>query len=136
MNKQCEICERTGCIGKQSADKVCERCIHDTRKNWLKLCIDCAKICQFADKTQVRTVKDYCELCGSVSNLEVHHLMRGSSREMADKYGYKLCVCHACHTAIHHDGDLEMQLRRKAEQAHVDQYGEQDLIQKFGKSHL
>lgn len=56
-----------------------------------------------------RLLAEKCELCGSTSNIEVHHIrkladLRGSSRwekVMAARRRKTLVVCRACHDSIH-----------------------------------
>lgn len=132
MHTQCENCTKE-CIGKEGPEKVCDLCIFNTKKHRLKECIDCGVSCQFVDKTKRPQPTSYCRLCGSNYQLEEHHLMRGSHRKMAELYGYKVMLCHDCHQKVTNDQELDRQLRRIAEDAHISIFGKEDLIKKFGK---
>lgn len=48
-----------------------------------------------------------CFLCGRRGATEVHHMMHGSRRAMAEQYGLKVHLCRRCHAALHDAGQYD-----------------------------
>lgn len=44
----------------------------------------------------------YCDICSkNFYEVDVHHLIMGSNRKLADEDGLTINVCRMCHTKIH-----------------------------------
>lgn len=79
---------------------------------------------------------DKCLICGSFGALEVHHMLHGSRRAKADKYGLTCHLCRACHMALHDRGLHDLELERMAQQDFEERYGHEKWMQEFGKNYI
>ena len=77
-----------------------------------------------------------CFLCGKKSNLELHHLLRGSQRKMADKYKLTVYLCHDCHRQVHDEPELMKECRREGQRRFEKEYSREEFIKVFGKNYL
>lgn len=48
-------------------------------------------------KSLVTDDMDRCYICGSVKDIEMHHIFGGPDRKISDKYGLIIPLCHRCH---------------------------------------
>ena len=68
-----------------------------------------------------------CYVCGSRSNLELHHCIYGmGKRKLADKYGLTIYLCHKHHTgsdsAIHFNKPLDNLVKELAQTKAMNYY--------------
>lgn len=79
---------------------------------------------------------DKCYICKKYGVTETHHMLHGSRRKMADKYGLTVKLCPTCHRLLHdtglHDLDLEQEAQRRFEK----EYGHEKFMEVFGKNYL
>ena len=80
-------------------------------------------------------VQDRCYICGRRGKTEVHHMIHGSRRKIADKYGLTVHLCRSCHRALHdhnlHDFDLEALAQQEFEKTHT----RAEWMKIFGKNY-
>ena len=79
--------------------------------------------------------QDRCYICGHRGNTEVHHMMHGSRRKMADKYGLTVHLCTRCHMDLHDHGDHDRDLEETAQEAFEKRYGHDEWMRIFGKNY-
>lgn len=82
----------------------------------------------------------HCYICGS-PQVQWHHIMFGSYRQLADKYGLVIPLCYE-----HHQGDngvhgkngkeLNQQLKIKAQETFEFYYGHEEWMRIFGRNYL
>lgn len=77
-----------------------------------------------------------CVLCGRRTNLELHHLLRGSQRKMADKYKLVVWLCHDCHMQVHDEPELMKECRREGQRRFEKEHSREEFIKVFGKNYL
>ena len=89
-----------------------------------------------------------CYICGSfVGKLDRHEIfhadMRGKQRAKSKAWGLWVTLCHdSCHEngkfAVHRNKDVDMMLKREAQQRAMDYYGlkTDEWIAEFGKNYL
>jgi Zn-finger protein len=80
-----------------------------------------------------------CYLCGSESNLQIHHCLHGTAnRKLADEDGLVVKLCPNCHRALHDKGVSDKDLQKTAQRVwmHYNKKSVEDFIQRFGKSYL
>jgi hypothetical protein len=83
---------------------------------------------------------DYCLVCGS-PYVEIHHVMFGTAnRKLSDKYGLVVPLCHEHHrgrTGVHFNRDLDLALKKLAQEKFNAVYGENTSFQEvFLKNYL
>ena len=85
-----------------------------------------------------------CHVCGSMKDLELHHIFYGvSNRPKSTEDGLTCWLCAECHRGrwgVHgYDGyDLNTSLKREAQRAWMKVYGKttEDFIERYGKSYI
>lgn len=88
------------------------------------------------------TNSNTCYICGTNQNLQTHHCIFESKRELADKDGLTVKLCATCHHAIHiasNKFDLSMQnaLKKIAQEKWEEKYGDREqFIERYEKSYL
>ena len=91
-------------------------------------------------KESIMQHKKECYICGRQFGLEAHHVLAGpANRKLSDKYGLWVYLCHNCHTGT--DGaqyakELNLRLKREAQEAFEKIYDRETFISVFGKSYL
>lgn len=87
------------------------------------------------DLTQER-----CFVCGSMRNLELHHIMHGTAnRRLATRYKLTCWLCRTHHTGaygVHRDADLNRALQREAQMAFERTHSHKEWMTIFGKNYL
>ena len=78
---------------------------------------------------------DRCFLCGCNRPAHVHHVLHGSRRAMADRYGLTVHLCVRCHTRLHDLGEHDLELERIGQQAFEKNFGHEKFMQIFGKDY-
>lgn len=81
-----------------------------------------------------------CYVCDS-PYVQIHHIIYGTAnRQISDKYGYVIGLCQEHHTGrqgVHFNKQLDMQLKRMAQEHFEANYGtREDFIKTFGKSFI
>lgn len=80
--------------------------------------------------------RDRCFICHREGiPLQVHHLLHGSRRKFADKYGLTVRLCTACHTALHDRGLHDRELQALAQRAFEERYGHKRYMMESGKDY-
>jgi hypothetical protein len=94
-------------------------------------------------KSILQADKESCFLCGSHQWLEEHHVFGGSGkRQLSEKYGLKVYLCHYCHNepqrGVHHNSETMELLQRIAQQRAMLHYRwtVDDFRIIFGKNYL
>ena len=94
-------------------------------------------------KSILQTDKDRCFMCGSYRWIEEHHVFGGNGRrELSEKYGLKVYLCHYCHNeppkGVHHNGETRKALQQFAQTEAMGHYGwtVDDFRNIFGKNYL
>lgn len=77
-----------------------------------------------------------CYLCGCNRPAHVHHVLHGSRRKMADRYGLTVHLCVRCHTRLHDLGEHDLELERIGQQAFENIYGHDEFLRIFGKDYM
>ena len=79
---------------------------------------------------------DKCYICGSYQGIQVHHMLHGSMRAKADKYGLTCPLCYMCHTLLHDHGYKDKELQQEAQRIFEKDHTREEFIKEFGKSFL
>lgn len=74
-----------------------------------------------------------CYICGrSDRALHVHHMLHGSYRHIADKYGLTVHLCYVCHNALHDRGEHDADMEELAQIEFYKHYGRDEWIKAVG----
>ena len=76
-----------------------------------------------------------CFLCGRRGATEVHHMMHGSRRAMAEQYGLKVHLCRRCHAALHDAGQYDRDLETLAQETFERDHTRAEWMRIFGKNY-
>lgn len=85
-----------------------------------------------------------CYLCrilaglSTTQNLELHHVFPGSRRQLSDKTGLVVYLCHEHHTGssgVHQRKTAAYKVMWDAQDAYEKLYGHEDFMKKFGKDY-
>ncbi len=83
-----------------------------------------------------------CEICGSLYNIERHHVFNGAYRKKSEKYNAVADLCHNCHNeppnGVYHNAQNMQALKAKYQKLIMLHYGmsEADFINIFGKNYI
>lgn len=80
--------------------------------------------------------EDICYICGKHGRTELHHMLHGSYRSLADKYGLTCHLCPECHRALHDAGVHDRDLQQMAQREYERKYGAASFRAVFGRSWL
>jgi len=90
-------------------------------------------------KSIIQEDTNYCFVCGRYGT-EIHHIFFGTSnRKMSDKYRCVVGLCYEHHrgnSGVHHNRELDLELKRMAQKRFQDIYPEYDFLAIFGKNYL
>ena len=75
-----------------------------------------------------------CYICRRYRPEHVHHVLHGSYRKAADRYGLTVRLCIRCHTALHDRGVNDKELEEIGQIAFERLYGRTEFMRIFGKS--
>lgn len=78
----------------------------------------------------------WCYLCHRTGPLEVHHVLHGSRRKMADRYGLTVYLCPECHRNLHDHGMWDIELEQVGQILFESRYGHEKFMKIFGKNYL
>lgn len=87
-------------------------------------------------KLQIHKV---CYMTGSVDGLEEHHIFYGPLRRKSELYGLKVWLRHELHRGddgMHFNKELDLILKRMAQQRFEEVYGHQKFMEEFGRNYL
>jgi NAD-dependent dihydropyrimidine dehydrogenase PreA subunit len=94
-------------------------------------------------KSILQADKDSCFLCGSNQWLEEHHCFGGyGKRQLSEKYGLKVYLCHKCHNepphGVHHNSETRQHLQRVPQEWAMMHYNwtDDDFRNIYGKNYL
>ena len=76
-----------------------------------------------------------CYICG-IYPTQVHHMLHGSMRAKADKYGLTCHLCLGCHMDLHDKGIMDRELQKDAQEAFEAAYGHDEFMKVFGKNFI
>lgn len=79
---------------------------------------------------------DRCFICGRFGAMELHHMLHGTRRAKADKYGLTCHLCRECHQALHDKGLHDRELEALAQAEFEELHGHDIYMKEFGKSYL
>ena len=81
-----------------------------------------------------------CFVCGSMRDLELHHIMHGTAnRRLATRYQLTCWLCRTHHTGrfgVHSNHTLNLQLQREAQTAFERTHSHAEWMKIFGKNYL
>lgn len=81
-----------------------------------------------------------CYVTHSTERLEKHHIMRGSRRKAAEKWGCWVWLRSDWHTgssyAVHNNPRFEMQLKQICQMKFEELHGHETWMKVFGKNYL
>ena len=81
-----------------------------------------------------------CYFCGRLNGLECHHVFAGTAnRQISEKYGLKVWLCHEHHTGQHgaqYDSDLNRLLKQDAQRCFEKRHPRSEWMQIIGKNYL
>ena len=90
-------------------------------------------------KSIIQEDTNYCYVCGRYGT-EIHHIFFGTSnRKMSDKYRCVVGLCYEHHRGnkgVHHNRELDLELKRMAQKRFKDIYPEYDFLAIFGRNYL
>lgn len=99
-------------------------------------------------KSIIQTDREHCFMCGRNARadyfgLEEHHVFGGYGiREISEKYGLKVYLCHYCHNeppnGVHHNRENRLALQAKVQKTAMKHYGwtVEDVIAILGKNYI
>lgn len=79
-----------------------------------------------------------CYLCNARHALHEHHIFEGAYRGNSERFGLKVYLCVAHHTAegAHADGWIRTQLHKAGQRKFEENHTRAEFIRYFGKSYL
>ena len=83
-----------------------------------------------------------CYLCGCKLWIEEHHVYGGANRQISEKYGLKVNLCHYCHNepplGVHYNARKNLKLKADVQKKAMEHYGwsVDDFRSIFGKNYL
>ena len=82
---------------------------------------------------------EYCFICGRYGT-EIHHVFYGTAnRKLSDKYGMVIGLCYNHHRGnkgVHHNRELDLKVKRMAQERFIQAYPELDFLAVFGRNYL
>lgn len=68
--------------------------------------------------------KDFnkCYLCGKHTHTDVHHVFNGALRKKSEQYGATINLCRTCHSNVHNNAKLRMELKAKFQKIIMEKY--------------
>lgn len=84
----------------------------------------------------------YCAMCGSVKNIERHHIFGGGLRQKSEKYGLVIDLCHRCHNqppnGVHFNKETMLKVHQYGQRLAMQRYGWtiEDFRREFYKNYL
>ena len=84
---------------------------------------------------------DCCYICGTISNIHIHHIYGGPNRNNSEKYGLIIPLCADHHNmspdSAHLNPDINKRLKVIGQEVFETKVGtREEFIQIFGKSYI
>jgi hypothetical protein len=91
-------------------------------------------------KSIIQDDTDYCFVCGRYGT-ELHHILfgKGNNRKLADHYGLTCGLCYNHHRGskgAHFNRELDLELKKIAQQKFEEVYPDLDFLAIFGRNYL
>lgn len=90
-------------------------------------------------KSIIQEDTNYCFVCGRYGT-EIHHVFFGNpNRKWSEKYKCVVGLCYEHHrgnSGVHHNRELDLELKRMAQKRFQDIYPEYDFLAIFGRNYL
>lgn len=81
-----------------------------------------------------------CYVCGAVRQLHRHHIFFGTAnRKVSERLGLTVYLCIEHHEGtggVHHNRELDLQLKRLAQQCYESSHSREEWMQNIGKNYL
>lgn len=81
----------------------------------------------------------FCFFCGSKRNLEDHHIFGGALRNISERNGFKVWLCHFCHNeppfGVHFDAERARMLKRACQGKYEITHSRQDWMNLIGRNY-
>ena len=96
-------------------------------------------------KSIIQPEKKRCYLCGRLAGavyggLDEHHVFGGSNRQLSERYGLKVYLCHFdCHlNGVHKHATINNALKAEIQTIAMNRYNwtTEDFIKIFGKNYI
>ena len=82
---------------------------------------------------------NYCFVCGKYGT-DKHHVFFGvGNRKLSDKYGLIVGLCYNHHRGnegVHFNRELDLELKRYAQEKFTDMYSQDEYLALFGRNYL
>lgn len=81
---------------------------------------------------------DYCFICGRYGT-EIHHVFGASNRKWSTKFGLVIGLCYNHHrgnSGVHFNRELDLRVKRMAQERFIEAYPETDFLAVFGRNYL
>lgn len=78
-------------------------------------------------------------MCKAIDGLQVHHIYPGAKRQMSDKYGATVALCHRHHTGkegVHFNKSFDTYLKEAYQHKFEETHTREQFISIFGRSYL
>lgn len=79
--------------------------------------------------------KGRCFICMRCGQTETHHMLHGSRRAAADRYGLTVNLCHDCHIRLHDKGEYDRELEELAQVEFEKSHTHAEWMRIFGKNY-
>lgn len=90
-------------------------------------------------KSIIQEDTDYCFICGRYGT-EIHHIFFGNAnRKLSDQYGCVIGLCYEHHrgnTGVHHNRELDLKIKRMAQERFIELHSEREYMAVFGRNYL
>lgn len=93
--------------------------------------------------TSILIKKKECYICGTTSNLHLHHIIFGKNRKIADEDGLTVYLCYEHHEGTYgvhglHGHELDLKLKVIAEKRWCEFYNKSidQFIKRYGKNYI
>ena len=80
-----------------------------------------------------------CYLCGSYSNIEIHHVYGNAYRKKSTEYGMVTPLCASCHRGpqgVHQNAELNRRLKAGFQGKFEETHSREEFRRIFGKSYI
>ena len=78
---------------------------------------------------------DTCYICGKHGMMDVHHMLHGPYRKLADHYRLTVHLCHRCHMVLHDTGRYDRELEKLAQESFEKWISHEEWMRVFGKDY-
>lgn len=78
---------------------------------------------------------EHCIHCGRKAE-HVHHVCEGSDKRWSEEFKLMIPMCHMCHMELHHNQEMNIYYKKKAQEAFMKTYPDKVWREYFRKSYL